>query len=150
MSGLGAKHKSASIRLIYVSRAKGPQTTTVTTSILLQAQVHNKVHGITGVLCQGQGFFIQVLEGERSPVNALYRRICSDLRHSDVELLRYEDIAERKFSQWSMALVKLSADDPMVKVQHPEFDPYSASGDQVMHLLANLIQTAQPITAPTP
>jgi formate-dependent nitrite reductase cytochrome c552 subunit len=67
-----------------------------------------------------------------------------------VELLRYEDIAERKFSQWSMALVKLSVDDPMVKVQHPEFDPYSASGDQVMHLLANLIQTAQPITAPTP
>ena len=137
------------VRLLYVSRAKGPQTTTVTTSILLQAQVHNKVQGITGVLCQGQGFFIQVLEGERSSVNALYRRICGDLRHKDVELLRYEDISERKFSQWSMALVKLSADDPMVKVQHPEFDPYSASGDQVMQLLANLIQSAQPITAPT-
>ncbi len=149
MSGFGATHPPACVRLIYVSRARGPQTTTVTTSILMQAQVHNKVHGITGVLCQGQGFFIQVLEGERSPVNALYRRICTDLRHKDVEMLRYEDIAERKFSQWSMALVKLSVDDPMVKVQHPEFDPYSASGDQVMHLLANLIQTAQPITAPT-
>jgi len=150
MSGIDTQLYPLCVRLIYVSRAKGPQTTTVTTSILQQAQVHNKVQGITGVLCQGQGFFIQVLEGERSPVNALYRRICSDLRHSDVELLRYEDIAERKFSQWSMALVKLSVDDPMVKVQHPEFDPYSASGDQVMHLLANLIQTAQPITAPTP
>lgn len=150
MSGQGAHPPPASVRLIYVSRARGPQTTTVTTSILLQAQVHNKVRGITGVLCQGQGFFIQVLEGERSTVNALYRRICVDLRHKDVELLRYEDITERKFSQWSMALVKLSVDDPMVKVQHPEFDPYSASGDQVMHLLANLIQSALPITAPTP
>lgn len=138
------------VRLLYVSRAKGPQTTTVTTSILLQAQVHNKVQGITGVLCQGQGFFFQVLEGQRSEVNALYRRICVDMRHKDVELLRYEDITERRFSQWSMALVKLSADDPMVKVQHPEFDPYSASGDQVIQLLTHLIQTAQPISAPNP
>jgi hypothetical protein len=147
MSGMGTKLSNPCVRLIYVSRAKGPQTTTVTTSILQQAQVHNKVQGITGVLCQGQGFFIQVLEGERSPVNTLYRRICGDMRHKDMELLRYEDISERKFSQWSMALVKLSADDPMVKAQHPEFDPYSATGDQVMHLLANLIETSQPITA---
>lgn len=146
---MSARPSTVNVRLLYVSRARGPQTTTVTTSILLQAQAHNKAQGITGVLCQGQGFFIQVLEGQRSQVNVLYRRICADARHQDVELLRYEDISERKFSQWSMALVKLSADDPMVKMQHPEFDPYSASAEQVIQLLTHLIASGQPITAPT-
>lgn len=145
---MSARPSVVNVRLLYVSRARGPQTTTVTTSILLQAQAHNKAQGITGVLCQGQGFFFQVLEGGRGRVNALYRRICADTRHQDVELLRYEDISERKFSPWSMALVKLSTDDPMVKMQHPEFDPYSASGEQVMGLVTNLIASGQPITAP--
>ena len=98
------------VRLLYVSRAVGPQTTTMTTTILAQAQAHNPVQGITGVLCQGQGFFFQVIEGERSRVNALYRRISNDIRHQDVEILHYEEIHERRFGQWSMALIHLSVD----------------------------------------
>lgn len=140
--------RAVNVQLVYVSRAKAPQTTTVTTSILLQAQVHNQVSGITGLLCQGQGFYLQVLEGERSKVNALFQRICLDTRHKEVELLRYEEISKRQFNLWSMALVKLSADDPMVKMQHPQFDPYSASGEQVVALLTHLIESGQPITAP--
>ena len=145
MSNLG---HAVTVQLLYVSRAKAPQTTTVTTSILLQAQVHNQVSGITGLLCQGQGFFMQVLEGERSRVNALFQRICRDTRHKDVEMLHYEEIAQRRFSRWSMALVKLSVDDPMVNTQHPKFDPYSATGQQAMQLLTLLIESGQPITAP--
>ncbi len=141
------RNRSVTVRLLYVSRAKAPQTTTVTTSILMQARVHNQVSGITGLLCQGQGFFFQVLEGGRHEVNALYRRICLDSRHKDVELLSYEEISQRRFSQWSMALVKLSADDPRVQMQHPNFDPYSASGEQMMQLLNDLMQSGQPITA---
>jgi Sensors of blue-light using FAD len=138
------------VRLLYVSRSNGPQTTTVTSSILMQAQTHNRAQGITGVLCQGQGFFFQVLEGERSRVNALYRRICADARHKDVELLRYEDITERQFDRWAMALVNLSADDPMVKMKHPEFDPYSASGEQVLQQVDELLATSQVISTPAP
>jgi hypothetical protein len=142
------ENSAVSVRLLYVSRARDPQTTTVTTSILLQAQVHNRVMGITGLLCQGQGFYFQMLEGNRSRVNALYRRICLDHRHKDVELISYEDIGERRFSQWSMALVQLSADDPLVQMQHPEFDPYSADAEQVIRLLGTLIESAQLLTAP--
>ena len=133
------------VRLLYVSRSAGPQTTTVTRSILEKAQGHNSAQGITGVLCQGQGFFIQVLEGERSRVNALFRRIAADPRHKDVELLQYEEIQQRQFGKWSMALVNLSVDDPMIRLQHPEYDPYSASGTQVMQLLMDLLETGQPI-----
>jgi hypothetical protein len=141
---------SIQVRLLYVSRAVGPQTTTMTTTILAQAQGNNAAQGITGVLCQGQGFFFQVIEGERSRVNALYRRISADTRHQDVDLLLYEEISERRFGQWSMALVHLSVDDPMVKLQHPDFDPYSATGAQVMQQVMDLLQAGQPIRMPKP
>ena len=133
------------VRLLYVSRSKGPQTTTVTRSILEQAQSHNAAQGITGVLCQGQGLFLQVLEGPRSAVNELYRRIVADMRHKDVEMLMFEDIHERRFERWSMALIKLSDQDPMVKLQHPEFDPYSASGAQAMQQMLHWLDSSQPI-----
>lgn len=139
---------SINVRLLYVSRAVGPQTTTMTTSILAQAQAHNQTQGITGVLCQGQGFFLQVIEGERSRVCTLYRRICADARHQDVDLLQYEEINERHFGQWSMALVHLSVDDPMVRLQHPDFDPYSATGPQVMQQVLDLLEAGQPIRLP--
>lgn len=136
------------VRMLYVSRSTGPQTTTVTRSILEKAQAHNAAQGITGVLCQGQGFFLQVLEGERSAVNRLYRHIVADTRHTDVELMLFEDTTERRFAQWSMALVNLSVQDPMVKLQHPEFDPYSAVGAQVMQQVLALLQGGQPIRTP--
>lgn len=138
------------VRLLYVSHAVGPQTTTVTTSILLQAQTHNAVHGITGVLCQGQGFFFQVLEGERSRVNALYRRICLDKRHHAVDVLHYEEIKERLFGQWSMALIRLPVNDTTVNRQHPEFDPYATSGPEVMKQLLEWVASGQPIEMTAP
>jgi hypothetical protein len=100
------------------------------------------------VLCQGQGFFFQVIEGERSRVNALYRRISADTRHQYVEILHFEEIHERRFGQWSMALVHLSVDDPMVRLQHPDFDPYSATGAQVMQQVMDLLEAGQPIRIP--
>lgn len=138
------------VRLLYVSHAVGPQTTTVTTSILLQAQTHNAVLGITGVLCQGQGFFFQVLEGERSRVNALYRRICLDKRHHAVDVLHYEEIKERLFGQWSMALIRLPVNDTTVNSQHPDFDPYATSGPEVMKQLLEWVASGQPIEMTAP
>ena len=66
--------------------------------------------------------------------------------HNSIELLSMEEIAQRQFGQWSMALVQLSKDDPMVQMAHPEFDPYSASSKDAMSLLDELIKTSSPIT----
>lgn len=59
------------IRLIYVSKAVDPQTGALTDAILRSARAWNAQHGITGVLCQGQGVFLQVLEGDRGKVTTL-------------------------------------------------------------------------------
>ena len=133
------------VRLLYVSQAVGPITTTVTKSILEKSSANNKKLDITGVLCQGAGLWMQVLEGERTRVNTLYARIMVDRHHQNVQLLSVEEIESRRFGQWSMALVYLSKDDPMVQMAHPEFDPYSATAKHAMSLLEELIKTSTPI-----
>ena len=136
------------VRVLYVSRAVGPQTTTVTASILSTAQEHNRQNGIGGVLCQGKGLYLQVLEGERSAVNRLYARITADRRHRDVEMLHLEEITARRYADWSMAHVNLADDHPMVQMKHPEFDPYSASGPLVLALIEELLASGHRINLP--
>ena len=136
------------VRIFYISRSAGPQTSVVTGSILKTAMGFNLVNQITGVLCQGDGFFLQMLEGERSVINQLYARITRDSRHKDVELIKYEEISQRKYKQWSMALIDLSDTDPIVVMQHPEFDPYSASSETLEQQIDEWISSGKPIQNP--
>jgi hypothetical protein len=133
------------IRLLYVSKPVGPITTYVTTSILEVSSVNNKKTDITGVLCQGSGIFLQVIEGQRSAINALFSRIMADTRHKNVEILSMEEIEQRRYGLWSMALVQLFMDDPMVEMAHPEFDPYSASSSDAMKIIDDLLKSSTPI-----
>ena len=127
------------IRLIYLSKAVHPQTPTITDSILRKAQAWNTQNDITGVLCEGQGVFLQVLEGERGQVTRLYARISADPRHTDLELIHCESIVGRRYGEWSMARVHLSDVDPQTKIVWPDFDPYSANGELVMSRIDALI-----------
>lgn len=139
--------RSMLIRLIYLSRAIGPQTSALTDSILRKANAWNTQNDITGVLCEGQGVYLQVLEGERSQVTGLYARIHSDPRHKDLELLHCESITERRYPGWSMARVNLSDVDPQTKIVWPEFDPYSAAGALVMARIDELVARGSPVQA---
>jgi hypothetical protein len=136
------------IRLIYVSKAVDPQTRTLTDSILRKAHAWNTQNDITGVLCEGQGVFLQALEGERGEVTGLYPRIFADPRHKDLELIHCEGITERRYGEWSMARVRLSDVDPQTKIVWPEFHPYSASGVAVMARIDELIAQGRVIDAP--
>jgi len=127
------------IRVVYVSSAVGPQTGTMTKAILEKSQAWNQANGITGVLCQGQGVFLQALEGERATVTKLYARIYSDLRHTKVEMIHCESIVKRRYENWAMALVSLSDIDPETSVDWPEFDPYSATGLLLMARIDDLL-----------
>jgi hypothetical protein len=137
-------------RLLYVSKPVGPITTHVTASLLENSRLSNNKSEITGVLCQGSGIYMQVLEGERTAVNALYSRIITDIRHHQVELLSFEEVGQRRYGQWSMALVQLSIDDPMVQLAHPEFDPYSASSKDAMRMIGELINSGTSIQTMSP
>ena len=95
------------VRLLYASRAVDTSAQAIE-AILTQSRQHNPGSGITGVLCYGGGVFLQAIEGGRSAVSELYGHIQRDPRHKNVELLHYEEIAERRFGGWTMGQVNLS------------------------------------------
>jgi hypothetical protein len=134
------------VRLLYASRAEGAVTQDIIESILRSSREHNPAMGITGVLCHGGDVYMQVLEGGREAVNALYNKIVRDTRHSNIALLHYQEVAERKFAGWTMGQVNLSKVNPSVLLKYsdrPVLDPFAASGRASMALLEELIATAQ-------
>ena len=136
-------------RLLYVSTAVGPITTAVTGTILRSAQKHNAASGITGVLCQGRSVYLQVLEGERSHVDALYQRIALDQRHQNLVLRQQEDIARRRYGKWAMAHVDMALlDHAEAAQQPPAFDPYHATAEEIMAKLDALIAAGNMMESP--
>jgi hypothetical protein len=134
------------VRLLYASRAEGAVTQETIESILRSSREHNPAMGITGVLCHGGDVYMQVLEGGREAVNALYNKIVRDTRHSNIALLHYQEVAERKFAGWTMGQVNLSKVNPSVLLKYsdrPVLDPFATSGRASMALLEELIATAQ-------
>jgi hypothetical protein len=133
------------VRLLYASRAAQPVTPEVIEAILAQCRSHNPALGITGILCHGGDVFMQVLEGGRDAVNALYGDIVRDPRHRDVALLHFEEVTERRFAGWTMGQVNLAKVNPSIVLKYsekPVLDPYAVSGRVSMALLEELIATA--------
>jgi hypothetical protein len=107
-----------SIRLVDPSKAVEPQTGAPTTdSIRRKVHAWTTQNDVTGVLCPGQGVFLQVLEGERGKVTSLYARTRADPRHGNLELIHCESITERHHGEWSMAHVRLSDADLQTKTR---------------------------------
>jgi hypothetical protein len=44
-----------------------------------------------------------------------------------------------------MAHVIISESDPIVQLKHPEFDPFTASSEQLMSLIDDLLKHSTPI-----
>ncbi|RZK30963.1 MAG: BLUF domain-containing protein, partial [Hymenobacter sp.] len=61
---------------------------------------------ITGLLCYGNGHFVQVLEGEAAAVEDLFNRISLDRRHHQVHVLSRGVGPARRFDDWRMAFTK--------------------------------------------
>ena len=132
------------VRLLYASRATGPLLPELVDAILEQSRAHNVPQGITGMLCYSSDLFIQVLEGSRRNVSELYNRIVSDARHTEVHLLSFEEIPERRFANWTMGQVNLARVNPSLLLKYsekPAIDPFECSGRATFALLDELIAT---------
>jgi len=89
------------MRLIYASHPFGFDDLALT-HILKTAQRNNAATGITGTLICREDIYLQLLEGERADVEALYEKIKRDDRHADVTTLVQETAAQRLFPMWAM------------------------------------------------
>jgi hypothetical protein len=135
------------VRLLYASRASQTIDGEMVREIVHRSEANNLEKGITGILCtypEG-GIFLQVLEGARSEVNALYNKILVDTRHQDVTLLRYEEIEERHFAGWRMGSVDMKRVNLSTILRFSEkaaLDPFSMTGASAKALLEELASTA--------
>ena len=93
--------------LIYTSIAPQGLSEEALIDILIHARVKNKQLGISGILIYHQREIIQILEGEKSVVEALFQTIVEDVRHTRVGVFYEGDIQEKAFKDWSMAFKSL-------------------------------------------
>jgi len=119
---------SALVQLVYVSSIT--LSTRLKASIFDEVEGHardyNEQHGITGTLCYGNGHFLQCIEGEKSNVLALQKRIFADSRHKNVQVLLLRVIDQRSFADWRMRLLFLERWlwSPATKKQAMQLSPF--------------------------
>ena len=133
------------VRLLYTSRSKEPLTPAAVDALLSQCRSNNPEQGITGVLCFCGNVYMQVLEGGRAAVNELYNHIVKDPRHTDVTILNYEEVTQRRYGSWTMGRVNLEKVNPSLLLKYSEkaeLDPYAVSGNVSVALVEELISTA--------
>lgn len=130
------------VSCLYASRVAAPLPPLILDQILVQSHRNNPRRGITGLLCFTNDVFVQVLEGGRDEVCDLYNAIVRDERHSQVRLLAYEEITERRFGNWTMGQVDAKAVNPSLLLKYSKtasLDPFAISGQATMALLMDLV-----------
>ena len=97
------------IHLIYSSASTTSNLTEEALNIILsESRENNKANNISGILLYQDGSFFQVLEGGRTQIDDLYRKISADKRHSNVTKIIEEEIEERSFGEWTMGYPNIS------------------------------------------
>lgn len=88
--------------LLYVSQATAALDQTDIESLLERTRADNSNRKITGCLLHQDGYFLQMLEGERAAVLALYGKIKQDPRHCNLAIVAEGQRHRRAFPEWSM------------------------------------------------
>ena len=129
------------VRCLYASRATLPLADGTLDAIFKQARKHNPAYGITGMLAHANDVFVQALEGGRGDVCRLLTNLFKDPRHTGVEILTFEEIAERRFGHWTMGQVKLASVSPVLLLKYSEkavLNPFTCTGAATMALLMEI------------
>ncbi|WP_201601282.1 BLUF domain-containing protein [Psychrobacter submarinus] len=142
MSKLNAVRRSDTTDLyqfIYISRITsiGLSGASTLNDIAEVSIAHNKAENISGILCYGNGYFFQYIEGSEQALTNLKNRILKDNRHKDIQTLAFSAITERRFTGWSLRSIILERwmlKDPKVKVFLP-FKPYEWTSNDWAKLL---------------
>ena len=91
------------VRIVYISRAVELFANEDLEALLASARAANQSRGVTGLLLYKDLSFLQVLEGDKKPVEEIFAKIRVDQRHFRIKaLVEAEPIPERSFPDWSM------------------------------------------------
>ena len=126
-------------QLIYLSHitATGLSNSSTLNDISEVANKLNKIDDITGILCYGNGYFFQCVEGTEQALTNLKNRLLVDDRHKDLKIFDFSAIDERRFEGWSLRSITLErwmVNEPRLKSFMP-FRPDSWEPDEWQQFL---------------
>lgn len=116
-------------QLVYLSHitSTGLASASTLNDIAEVAIERNQADNITGILCYGNGYFFQCVEGSEQALTNLKNRLLVDDRHKDLKILDFSAIAERRFAGWSLRSITLERwmmNEPKLKSFIP-FKPHT-------------------------
>lgn len=97
--------------VVYISSAVNFMAEDDLSQILKISRVNNTQQNLTGLLLFSEGTFMQFLEGEDDNVDQTFEKIERDPRHRDLFKIMDGPIAQRNFTEWSMAFTTLNAQE---------------------------------------
>ncbi len=126
-------------RLVYISRitTAGLVGASTLNDIAKVATENNDADDITGILCYGNGYFFQCVEGREQDLTNLKNRLLLDDRHRDLKILDFSETVERHFMGWSLRSIVLErcmVKDLRIKALMP-FKPYDWNCDEHLQFL---------------
>ncbi len=130
-------------QLVYISRitSTGLSGASTLNDIAKAAIKNNTADDVTGILCYGNGYFFQCIEGSEQALTNLKNRILMDDRHKDMQTLGFSAISKRRFTGWSlrsMTLERWMLSDSKIKALMP-FKPYEWASNQ-WHQFLDVLQ----------
>ena len=91
-------------RILYHSLSKHADFDSSDLEILRESLINNASQGITGFLVRSDTEFYQALHGDTEALVNLLGRLNADERHSELEILLFEDTAAQSpFENWAMS-----------------------------------------------
>ena len=103
------------VQLIYISVPVAGATDSIAKSIA-RFRAKNAADSINTVVLATDDFFLQLIEGPREAVCALYNKISHDPLHSRVTLVRFQEVRKAEFADCAMIYLH----DPTVCAEHIE------------------------------
>ena len=98
-------------RLIYCSQATDDFAPEELVALLEVSRRNNLGAGLSGMLLYSSQSFLQVLEGEPSPLEVTYARIKADGRHTNLRLLLDAEVPAPLFPDWTMGFEHVDDED---------------------------------------
>jgi len=99
-------------QLMYVSTASWTLDNADLGAILDVSRANNRRLGVTGILLHLDHGFLQILEGPKDAVLAIFRNIERDHRHIGVRMLLQQEIPDRLFAEWTMGFDRWTENAP--------------------------------------
>ena len=111
-------------QFIYISRitSTGLSGASTLNDIAETSIKNNTINNITGILCYGNGYFFQYVEGTEQALTNLKNQLLMDDRHKDLQMLEFSEIKTRRFENWSLRSIVLEQwlfKDPNLKALLP-------------------------------